>query len=1445
MNVSATNHATIDAIVGAFAAALGVGFVGGGIAIGIALAHNTIGWKATSLNPTTTYNSDQTGATLTPNVTTVKIANGPGKGDVFQYIGTQTLTGVDLRQGDYRNPTLWKQINLSDAAAPVEAYIKRSSVSATSGDITLTAHSMASIHALTIAAAAAISGGVVGIGLSGAGAASENRINMKVQAYIDGDGATGISAQDVSLDANDSSTIDALTGSAALALSVGVISVSVAIGVGIAKNEIASQTLAYIANADGSTSDTTDYGVDASGDITIGATNGATITSTAFAAAAAAGVGLGSFAIAGAGVNALNVILGKTKAYVDQSDVSATGDVSITADDEATIEAHVLAFAAAVTIGGVAGAVSIGVAIANNYIGFTSSGSAQAAEVQAYVTNSSLNAGGSLEIGATEHATITADIATTSVSVSVGAIAVGGSGAGVTIENKVNVLAKAYIDTTRNGGIDAFDVTITAQDTSTITATARAVSFSVSVGVVSGSVAISISLAQNTIQSDVEAYATSASIATTSGDLTITATEAASITSDSTASAVAVGVTFSVAGGGATSNATITTVTKAYADPVELDVAGDVTIDAIATTTATTTSTGHATSASFIGLSGAETRATSTIHPKVESSLGGYTTGNRTASADGNIWVASTLAASATATAEGGSFGTTVSAGGATAIATISPVNSTTPMVKSGITAGTVHAGGALDTHAVYNADVNNKVSHNGTGATASATASSGSILISTSGASATATDTPYVDTYVGSGASLSAGGEIKVTGSAISKATANGFGDSGGIVGIGRTTTSATASGHVTTRMDGDITGGTNVDVKAITSDKATATSRAASGGLYAQTKNDAAATSSGNVDAHVGADSSAHSIFHVTGNIEISAEANPEADADTRGVAVGGISVGGSESTLTVSPTVIAYIGAGSQIQAGSLSLRATAQPTGSAPTFVITGASNANDTVTVAKHGLETGDAVEYERNGNTAVVDYNSGPTAERVFKEDGSFVDINVNRQFNVIAVGTDTIAFGNTLDDATVDSTFDTITFAQPHNFVSGDKVRFIGTGTNLTNNGTYYVLVIDERTIKLTATQDMALHPENYRNSFTAGNVSGNVITFTGSNTFVNGQAVTYYAPSRRHDLPQHAGGHVRLARRRDRDRVQQLAGLRQHLLRLPGRRLQRSHPRPPGGRAGAARPPDERPDRLHGERRRRQVARADRRAHAGRDLRGDQDRRLRDPAQALEVVQRQRDADQERERRPDRPQLRQLGERRLHQRRDDHALGRLLRQLHDRQREPQRNDADAFDVDAAPAGDVGDRLVHVHARGEHQRRQPRHDRPLERKLDGRRLRDGAGHHRHRRERGHLHADGCHGNGPPDRAADVPDRIHGLRQRDREAAGRQHRGRRAEPHRAHAREVGEHQHRRRPDPLDERSDRPRLRRSPHGPRRRAADHDRRHVGQLHDPEHQRRTRSR
>ena len=63
-------------------------------------------------------------------------------------------------------------------------------------------------------------------------------------------------------------------------------------------------------------------------------------------------------------------------------------------------------------------------------------------------------------------------------------------------------------------------MTVAAADKSTVTATANAVSFAAAIGI-GGAGAISLSFADNTIENDVEAYATNAKIVTTDvGDLT-------------------------------------------------------------------------------------------------------------------------------------------------------------------------------------------------------------------------------------------------------------------------------------------------------------------------------------------------------------------------------------------------------------------------------------------------------------------------------------------------------------------------------------------------------------------------------------------------------------------------------------------------------------------------------------------------------------------------------------------------------------------------------------------------------------------------------------------------------------------------------------------------------------------------------------------------------------
>ena len=84
----------------------------------------------------------------------------------------------------------------------------------------------------------------------------------------------------------------------------------------------------------------------------------------------------------------------------------------------------------------------------------------------------------------------------------------------------------AYVDGTDPGrdgvgamGITAGSVALSASDVSSIAADVAAVSVAVSLSPIGAAISVGISTAANLIDNDVEAYATSARIGTTTGDL--------------------------------------------------------------------------------------------------------------------------------------------------------------------------------------------------------------------------------------------------------------------------------------------------------------------------------------------------------------------------------------------------------------------------------------------------------------------------------------------------------------------------------------------------------------------------------------------------------------------------------------------------------------------------------------------------------------------------------------------------------------------------------------------------------------------------------------------------------------------------------------------------------------------------------------------------------------
>ncbi|MCK9233336.1 MAG: hypothetical protein M0P04_11190, partial [Syntrophales bacterium] len=309
VNLGAISSSEILAIVPAVAASVAYGGKAGvGAAIGVAIARNIIGGQES--NVPTDYTTDSTPAVIRTG-DTVKVADGgPRDGDVYEYLGPDhnrfdysadagsvalaegdrvwvdaahrglATTGiyryvgddatVDLATSDYTDtdiwehldmltlqaqefgdPDTWRRVDLDSAASEIQAYIRNSSIQA-SGDLTADAVSTQSIDSIVIAGAVALAGGgKAGIAISGAGVYAENAIATDVRAFINGDGATGISAGSIALVADDSSSIQGIAGAASIAGSVGgKAGVSVSIGLSLAFNRVDNRVEAFIANAD-------------------------------------------------------------------------------------------------------------------------------------------------------------------------------------------------------------------------------------------------------------------------------------------------------------------------------------------------------------------------------------------------------------------------------------------------------------------------------------------------------------------------------------------------------------------------------------------------------------------------------------------------------------------------------------------------------------------------------------------------------------------------------------------------------------------------------------------------------------------------------------------------------------------------------------------------------------------------------------------------------------------------------------------------------------------------------------------------------------------------------------------------------------------------------------------------------------------------------------------
>ncbi len=247
------------------------------------------------------------------------------------------------------------------------------------------------------------------------------------------------------------------------------------------------------------------------GNLTITANEYATISSVTQAASASVAIGAVGVAVSGAGAGATNVILTDTSAYFEDTTGVVQGDATIEAVSGSTIRAEVLASSAALAGGAVAVGVSIGAATAENYIGYDAQGNPQSSRVHTWIDQASLIVDGELDQSASSSALISAVTHAGSASAAVGLFGAAAAGAGVGTVNKVGQSIQSRITNTLPDGIQTAGGSLTATDESTIDADAQASALAVMLGT-GGAVSVGVSLAENTISNTTRAFVQNATL---------------------------------------------------------------------------------------------------------------------------------------------------------------------------------------------------------------------------------------------------------------------------------------------------------------------------------------------------------------------------------------------------------------------------------------------------------------------------------------------------------------------------------------------------------------------------------------------------------------------------------------------------------------------------------------------------------------------------------------------------------------------------------------------------------------------------------------------------------------------------------------------------------------------------------------------------------------------
>ncbi|MGI9210888.1 MAG: hypothetical protein ACR2HF_00260, partial [Methylococcaceae bacterium] len=502
LNLSATATRTIDALVIAGSAAVGLGATTGIAVSGSGVwAENAIGTRIqagidTQGQPGERRSDISVGDVIIRAEDASAIKSLAGAASIAASFGGTTGVSVSIGVSLARN-VIDTQVLAGIAGASLVAQ----------NSISVQATSSGSIEVVAFAASAALAfGGTTGVGVSGAGASAMNVILGDTLAVVNDSELKAAAPVEVLSTARNS--IDAFILSASIGVGMGgVAGVGASIGIALARNYVGFDPNAY-AGAVTYTSGGVNPEHIVKGDV----------------------IRMGPRS--GARANEVYKYIGDdTLVRQDANDDGEPDDLIMTQDYTDTEKWEQLT-------------------------------TPSANRILALVTGSSVlslnEAGKNLDLSviAKDSQSINSTIFAGSVAASVGGtVGVALSGAGGSAINRIGSETRALVSNTTGTGIDVDgNMTVKALDDAHIDSTVLAVSVAFSAGSFGGSLAVGVSLADNAISSTVSALIDRA-LVTAEGDITVAANDTSTITSSSTAVAIAISASIGIsfAGGGANS----------------------------------------------------------------------------------------------------------------------------------------------------------------------------------------------------------------------------------------------------------------------------------------------------------------------------------------------------------------------------------------------------------------------------------------------------------------------------------------------------------------------------------------------------------------------------------------------------------------------------------------------------------------------------------------------------------------------------------------------------------------------------------------------------------------------------------------------------------------------------------------------------------------------------